>query len=249
MRIITRSLFAAAITLASFNSTIADDAADAKAIVDKAIKALGGADVVKKQGNAQWSEEGTYYGMGQGLPYEGTYAFSLPGKSRMEIVGVFLIVLDGDKGWMRTPAGVVDIKGDELKEQKQMLNVGYATSLIPFAKGEKLYTLSLAGDSDVDGEACVGVNCERKGFRSVKMEFSKKTSLITRATYTAISAEQGNKEVSEEAYYLEWKKEEGVMSPRKMIVKRDGKKFIESKPTKISHPKEIDAALFAKPKG
>lgn len=244
--------FSCAITLLSFVASAtapvsADDAADAKAIIDKAITAFGGVDAVKKQSNSQWSDTGTYHGMGDPIQYQGKYSMSLPSKSRMEIVGVFMIIIDGDKAWMKTSDGVMELGADDVKEQKQVLHVGYITSFVPFAKGEEGYKFSLAGDADIDGEACVGVNCERDGFRSVKMEFSKKTNLLMRATYQVKASEQGNKEVSEEAYYRNWKKEDGVMSPRKMVINRDGKKYVESEPTKIEYLETIDAGVFAKP--
>jgi outer membrane lipoprotein-sorting protein len=230
------------------NNSFADDAADAKAIVDKGIEAVGGVETVKKQVNAQWSETGNYFGMGDAIPYQGKYVFSLPNKARMEIVGIFTIVVDGDKGWMKTAQEVRALTDDELKEQHQVFHIGYVTSLVPFSRGEKGYSFTLAGDSDVDGEACVGVICDKKGFRTVKIEFSKKTGLLMRATYTVKAPEQGNKEVTEEAIYKNWKKEDGVMSARKMVVNRDGKKFIESEPGKIEYPQTLDAELFAEPK-
>lgn len=237
-----------AVTLLSFvNFSSADDAADAKAIIDKAITAFGGADVVKKQTNAVWSETGTYYGMGEGIPYQGKYSMSLPSKFRMEIVGAFVMVIDGDKAWMKGLDGLNEIKGDELKEQKQLLHSGYVTSFVPFAKGEEGYKFSLAGDADINGEACVGVNCLRDGFRSVRMDFSKKTNLLMRATYLVKAPEQGNKEVTEEVNYSNWKKEDGFMSPRKLLIIRDGKKFVESEPSKVEYPESIDASVFAKP--
>src|SRR2546428_8816628 len=52
----------------------ADDQADARAIVAKAIKAVGGEQKLEKFKAQTWREVGTYYGMGDGLPYTGNYA-------------------------------------------------------------------------------------------------------------------------------------------------------------------------------
>lgn len=226
-------------------SAVADEATDVKAVIDAAVKAIGGADTVNKQTNSEWSEKGTYFGTGQPIPYAGKYSFSLPNKSRMEIVGVFMIIVNGDKAWMRSPTGVVELKDDKLKEQQQMLHIGYVTSLIPFAKAEKGYKLKLVGDTTVNDEACVAVTCAKDGFQTVKMEFSKKTNLLIKSTYQVV-AEDGKK-VTEESLFADWKKEDGLMSPRKMSVTRDGKKFVESLPTKVTHPATIDAKLFANP--
>src|SRR5205807_2708706 len=68
---------------------------DARAIVNKAIQAAGGEKKLAKHNAVTMKEKGTYYGMGEGLPYTGNYSFQWPNQFRMEIEGVFLIVVNG----------------------------------------------------------------------------------------------------------------------------------------------------------
>src|SRR5208282_5412821 len=76
------------------------DDKDARAIIAKAIKAAGGEAKLAKLKASTWKEKGTYYGMGDdGFPYTANYAIQWPGQFRLEVEGVFTIVLDGDKGW------------------------------------------------------------------------------------------------------------------------------------------------------
>ena len=79
-----------------------EDAAKAQKLVDRAIKAMGGAKALAKTRHTIIEDEGTYYGMGDGVPYQGryVYVFGNPGRFRMEILGQFLSVTDGDKSWM-----------------------------------------------------------------------------------------------------------------------------------------------------
>src|SRR5262249_29297540 len=93
---------AAVLALAFAATTKADDADQARAIIDKAIKAVGGEEKIAKFKTQTWKNKGTYYGMGDGVPYTAIYAVSWPDKSRFEVEGGFIIsVLDGDKGWMQ----------------------------------------------------------------------------------------------------------------------------------------------------
>jgi hypothetical protein len=63
----------------------ADDAADAKATVDKAIKAHGGEEKLSKFKGETWTGKGTYYGMGDGLPFSAHFALQWPERFRMEV--------------------------------------------------------------------------------------------------------------------------------------------------------------------
>ena len=77
----------------------------ARAVVNKAIKAAGGEKALTKHQAATWTEKGTYYGMGDGLPFTGKYAMQLPDKFRMEVEGVFTLVINGKKGWIHAKGG------------------------------------------------------------------------------------------------------------------------------------------------
>src|SRR5438045_522437 len=78
---------------------------DARAIIDRAIQATGGEENLKSFPAVTFAEKGTYHGLGKPLPYTGKYAIQLPDRSRMEIEGVFLMVANGDKGWIKTQNG------------------------------------------------------------------------------------------------------------------------------------------------
>jgi hypothetical protein len=134
----------------------ADDQADCRAVVDKAIKALGGQGKLSKYKAATWKEKGVYHGMGTPLPYMGKYAVQWPGQFRMEIEGVFTIVLNGDKGWVKTEGGeVTEMTKDQLAEQKEQHYAGWVTRLLPLK--DKAFQLAPLGESKVGDRTAVGV--------------------------------------------------------------------------------------------
>src|SRR5262249_5998476 len=96
-------------------------AAEPKAVIDAPITASGGAEKLAKFNSETWKEKGTYYGMGAGQPYTGTYAVSFPDRFRMEIEGAFVIVLNGDKGWFKAGDNTSEMGKEQLEEQKENL--------------------------------------------------------------------------------------------------------------------------------
>src|SRR6266849_6224307 len=94
----------------------ADDAEQARAIVDKAIKAMGGETQVAKFKSHTFKNKGTWYGMGDGVAYTASYAVSWPDKFRFEVEGGFMtMVLDGDKGWMQMNGETRELNKEELE--------------------------------------------------------------------------------------------------------------------------------------
>src|SRR5712692_2340260 len=85
------------LTLALTGAAWAEEKPEAKAVIAKALKAMGGEDKVAKFKAHTWKEKGTYYGMGDGIAYTATYAVQWPDKFRMDIEGYGLFVSNGDQ--------------------------------------------------------------------------------------------------------------------------------------------------------
>lgn len=226
-------------------SSRADEQADAMKIIDKAIQASGGAELLAKNKAQTWKEKGTYYGMGNGLPYTGTVAVDLPGKMRMDVEGVFTIVLNGDEGWIKSGGMTKPMTKDQLAEEKEELHAGWETTLLPLKSKE--YQLSVLGDSKVDNQAVVGVKVTSKGHRDVKLYFDKKTGLLAKGEWTVKADEQGGKEVNQESLYQNYKDISGLKIPTKIVIKRDGKLFVESDVSDFKSSAKLDPKEFAKP--
>lgn len=243
-----RSLTLLAVCLMVAAPTLADEAdVRAQKIIDRAIKALGGKKALKKTHVMLMEEEGTFYGMGQALPYQGRYYMAMPNRTRFEIVNAFLIVRDGDKGWMKTQDVVTPLTDAQIKEAKLESHCQHMASLIPLARANKKLKLSLAGEEEIEGEACVGINIDAKGQRQTQLYFSTKTGLLKRTSYVVAPEELGGKEVVDSILHLDYKEIDGVQVSMTQKMTRDGKKFVEGKMTKVEFPEKADDAQFAKP--
>src|ERR1700737_983715 len=128
------------LALTAANSIRAADDKPARAVIDKALKAAGGADKLAKHPGMTWHEKGTYYGMGDGVPYTAPYAVQWPDKMRMEIEGVFMMVLNGDKGWLQMSGETKPMTKEQLAEEKEGRFAGWVTTLVPLK--DKGFTLT-----------------------------------------------------------------------------------------------------------
>lgn len=226
-----------------------DDAVKPQKLIDRAIKAMGGNKALEKTRNTIIEDEGIYFGMGEGVPYKGRYVsvFTNPGRHRFEILDQFISVIDKDKAWMSVMGMTMDLDGVALETTQQGSLASYAMSLIPLQKPNKAFKLSLAKRETIEGEECLGIKIDHEKMPTVTMHFSRKTGLIKKTKYKTKAQELGFKEVTDETIYHEYKKFEGFLSASKMTMFRDGKKFVESNPKKVSFPDKIDDGEFKKP--
>src|SRR4051794_26575345 len=155
-----------------------EEKAGPRAIIDKAIQAAGGEAKLARFKAHTWTEKGTYYGMGDGLPYTGRYAVQYPDRFSMEIEGFFKMVLDGDHGWVKSGGDTMEMTKEQLAEHQENHYGGYVTTLLPLK--DKAFTLTALPDEKVDGRPAAGVKVSHKGHRDVSLYFDKQTGLLAR---------------------------------------------------------------------
>ncbi|MGE3805072.1 MAG: hypothetical protein AB7K24_10410 [Gemmataceae bacterium] len=229
----------------SANFVPAQDADKTRAVIDKALKAMGGEAKLEKFKAQTWKEKGTYYGMGDGLPYTGTYAIQWPYQFKMEITDVFTTVLNGDKGWIKSMGETMEMTKEQVAEQRENQYAGWVTTLAPLK--DKAYQLSLLKESKVGDRPAVGIKVAHKDHRDVSLFFDKESGLLIKSEFRTKSQEQGGKEVLQEMYYSDYKEVEGIKIPSKIKILRDGKKFVEAENTDIKPMGKLPDSVFGKP--
>jgi len=240
-----RFLTVLAVCLMVTAPTLADEAGvRARKIVDRAIS---GKKALNKTRVMLMEEEGTFYGMGQALSYSGRYYMAPPDRTRFEIKNAFMIIRNGDKGWMVDQGVVTPLTEAQIKESKLESHCHYVASLVPLAKASEKYKLTLPGEEEIEGEACVGVNVDSKGQRQTQLFFSKETELLKRTSYVVAPEELGGKEVVDSVLHLNYKEVNGVQVSMTQKITRDGKKFVECEMKKIEFIDKADDDEFAKP--
>jgi hypothetical protein len=230
----------------------ADDAADMKALIEKAIKAHGGADNLTKQKTAVVKIKGKFYGLGEGIDFSGEISHQDPDKTRnvtdVTVMGTdfkIVQVINGDKGWVDDPQGKREMTKEELSEAVEAQHASGITRLVVLAN--KDFTLSPLGETKVGDKEAVGVLVKHKGRRDVSLFFDKKSNQLLKSETRVVDLMGGNNEVTQEVFYDDYKKSGDHLIPHKLTIKRDGKVYVESETTDFQAHDKLEDSLFTKP--
>lgn len=223
----------------------ADEQADLRAIVDKAIETHGGEAKLTKLPAETWKESGVYHGGGNAFPYDGTVWVHYPSRMKMQIENVYTFAVDGDRAWFMAGGNTNDLPKERLDEQKEVMYADWIATLVPL-KGKE-FKLAALGESTVENKPAVGIRVSSKDHRDVSLFFDKGSGLLVKAATMVKSREQGDQEVTQEKIFLEYADVQGTKTLLKHVTKRDGKLYLESTHAEVKRLEKLDDGLFAKP--
>jgi hypothetical protein len=247
-----RALLLGAVAAGVFLTPLARSSADEpKAIIDKAAKAHGGAEKLAKITGIRLKTKGRVEVAG-GIDFIGESTVQVPDKlkeiSTLTVNGMQIkvtVVYDGKEAWSNDPVqGTKKLEGAALDSLKDGIEAGNLARLA--FVGGKEYELGPLGEIDVNGRKAVGVKVSRKNGKDVNLYFDKETGLLTKFEHRTKDAMSG-KEVNEERFILEYQEVDGLKTAKKMLIKRDGEKYIEAETTEVAYLDKIDASEFEKP--
>jgi hypothetical protein len=244
-------LLSVAISVAASSSVRAEDTA--KDIVVRAIKAHGGEEMLAKNKAGQSKGKGKINIPGVGeVDFTQETSFMLPEKFKESLemkimnqnIGIVTLV-NGDKLSIEVngkPIDIPDAAKTALKDVGYMLKVGRLAALTT----EKGFELSIIGEDKVEGKEVVGVRVSSKGQKDISLYFDKKTNLLAKLEHRSADPTSGN-EINEERIIAEYmKNKDGVPVPKKVIVKHDGKQFLEAEVLEASFLEKLDDSEFKK---
>ena len=227
-----------------------DDAA--RAIVEKAVKAYGGADKLAAVKAVRIKSKGSLEANGQAFDYVNDALHSLAGKTRSDLRLDFggqqisiIQVCDGMKAWTNINGTVEELNGDPLKEQKQQAYHARISTLVPLLR-DPAFTLAPLGEIKVNGKPAVGVKVAAQDQADVEIYFDAATGLIAKWAFQAYDR-IGKKEAAREVFPSDYKDADGLKYARKVLVHLDGKKFLDSEVTEYKALDAVDDSEFAKP--
>ena len=104
--------------------------------------------------------------------------------------------------------------------------------------GKKIEVVTIANGNKISIEAAG---------KDLNLYFDKATGLLAKVEKRAIDATSG-KEFTEERIVLEYNKPNklGIPTPKKVVVKKDGKKFLEAEVTETTSLEKIEDSEFEK---
>jgi hypothetical protein len=242
-----RSLIAATFWLGFVSPAFAVDP-DVQKILDKAIEAHGGKEKLDKFRAIQAKTKGKLELMG-GLDFT-QEVFAYDGKFKeimhLDAMGqkvTVTTVFNGKDAW-------INLNGTEIptndKIMEALKEASYGASLRLTKLGGKDFQVTALGESKVESKPVVGIKISSKGHKDVNMYFYKDTGLTAKVEKRTVDPMSGQ-ELDEERLVLEYQDTDGMKTAKKVVVNRDGKKFIALEVLETKLAEKFDASEFAKP--
>jgi hypothetical protein len=187
-----RRLSFAVLVLVLGGSPSAVCAEEPRAVIERALKAMGGAEVVKQQVAVRMKVKGKIgsEALGQTLVMEGE-VWEFNKQTRMSFQSDFLgnkieatVVLNGDKSWMSAGGQVKEFGKDEIESQRILKHVDRVTDLAPVLTDKGLTLASLPAIK-VEGRPAAGIKVSCKDLPDTSLYFDKETGLLVKYAYRA----------------------------------------------------------------
>ncbi len=238
---------ATALLFAGFGPAQADDN-DAKSIVDKAIKALGGEEKLGKVNAFSWKGKGTITFNGNENDFTSEMTFKGLDQYRREFGndqfnGV--VVLDGTKGWRKFGDNSTELEGDALANEKRTVYLNVLPITLVALKG-KGFKYEAGGEEKVGDKPAVVLKVTGPDGKDFTLSFDKESGLPVKQVAKVIGFQ--GQEYTSETTYADYKDFDGIKKATKVVVKRDGEPFQSWEVTEFKVLDKVDDAKFAEPK-
>lgn len=249
-RLLISCLVAAMGCLLLTRSLPAADADAAQEIVDKAIKAHGGADALAKVKMFTRNDKGEIAMGGQSAPFTRETIVSLPDKCRWAFVvesgttkNPVTCVLNGDKGWRLGGGATQELKKQEIDDFREDAFVSWLSTLVPLK--DKDITLKVIDNAKIGDDPVLALSVSSKGHGDVKLYFDKTNHLLLKAER---AAKEAGIAFTKDYLYSDYKDFEGVKLPTRFQEMSNGKnKLAEWTATSYKLMPKVDDSAFAKP--
>jgi hypothetical protein len=228
----------------------AGENADPKAIILKAIQAMGGEEKLARYKANVTKGKCTFYGMGRPIACTGEWYMQLPRQLKavyqMDMGGkkaTRIEVINKDKGWTVMGGKLRALPPEQLAEIYEGMDAHYVLTLLPLK--DPACRIAFLGESEVEGRPTVGLKVSRDGHRDVRLYFDKERGYLLKMQ-TRVKG-MGGRDEEEETVYGDYQDFDGVRSYKKMTTKRDGKPFLEMEATEYKAVERLPDSTFDKP--
>ena len=106
--------------------------------------------------------------------------------------------------------------------------------------------MATGGEEKIGDRATVGIKVSSKGHRDIGLYFDKETGMLAK-TQMRVKDILSDQEMDQESLPSDYKDAGGVKRAHKMVINRDGKKFVEAEVQETKVLQKLDDKLFQKP--
>jgi hypothetical protein len=156
----------------------------------------------------------------------------------------FVLVFNGENGWVMDDGLAKDLNEKllaEVREEIHLLNVRRLTSLT-----NRSYDLTTLSSTQINNRPADGIRVAAKGFREISLYFDRASGLLVKLERHTVGPLK-NQAVVEERLFSDYRKIDGVQSPRKTVVNLEGKKFLEVNTLEVKFLQQMDPSTFQRP--
>ena len=226
----------------------AADAADANAILDKAIQAMGGAEKLGKVKAVSWTSKGTlsiqggenpvtFHVVGQGVDHRRQEFEGELGGNKVE--GKFLLA--GDKGSREFAGQKMDLDANGLADEKRHAYLALLpVTLVPL-KGKEYKLEALAGEK-INDKPAVGLKVTPPDGKEFRLYFDSESGLPIKLA--AKVAGFDGQETAEETTFSEYQEAGGIKYATKQVSRRDGEPFLSLQVSEFKTLDQVDPKTF-----
>lgn len=233
-------------------SARAADDKDAKAILDKGIKALGGEENLGKVKAACWKTQGKLTINGEDNDFTSSATMQGLDHFRSEFEGEFggnkikaTMVLAKNKGWRQFGDDKAELDEGMLGNEKRGAYLQVIPTLLLPLK-DKSFKIEAAGEKAVGGKPAVGMKVTPPDGKEFTLYFDKESGLPAQLVAKVIGFM--GEEFTQETTFMDYKENSGIKKAMKISTKRDGEKFIEVQLTEFKVLDKVDPKTFEEPK-
>jgi hypothetical protein len=224
---------------------------DARALIERAVQAHGGAEALGRVHAEKIKFKGTMVVQGHtsSILVEKTLQLPSKYKSVIEINSdgekhTIIHVVNRDKTYVTVDGRTVSATPETLAELRSVLELERAQHLLPLLE-DKSYQLTLAEEIKVNDRPAVGVRITGRGRREMRLYFDKEHGLLVRAENRLDAGK--DKEIRQHFFYGDYKETGGYKRPTKLRAYRDGTQVMEAELLDAKPLEKVDETEFAKP--
>jgi hypothetical protein len=224
---------------------------DPRAILEKAVKAHGGDQVLARTTASHSRSKGKIH-VGGGLDFTAEEDVQLPDKFRSVVQlhangMTFAVqqVFNGQRGWIEAMGMTKELDDKQINDVKEILHATRVGNVLAVLRDPN-FKLAPLGPAKVKDKDAVGVRVSYAGRRDVNLYFDKGSGLLVKTEGRSLDP-VNQQEVNQEKFFTEYRAVSGRQSPRKVEVYNDGKLFMEAEVLELRLLERHEESTFNKP--
>jgi hypothetical protein len=243
------AVMATALLLGTCLAGQAAEVGDANAVLDRAIKAIGGEEKLGKIKGMSWKAKGILTFMENDNEFTSEWTAEGIDRVRSEFEGDFggnkfrgVTVLAGDKGWRDFGGELSEMDRDALANEKRNVYLALVpVTLVPL-KGKE-FKLGAVAEESVGGKPAVSLKAIGPDGKEFTLFFDRESHLPIK-TIGKVIGFMGD-EFTQEAMLSDYREMGGIKKATKIELKRNGETFITQQITEFKLLDTVDPKTFA----